>query len=120
MAVPFDNLLKLEVRGGTYFLHAQGKDRADFHDQIGATYGKNTMSKCQVYLWCSLINAGRTSLDDETRLGRPSIQERKIASVDDLIKQDRRLNVPRIAEKFEMSKNTAHRMISEELGKVSA
>ena len=43
----------------------------EIHKDAVATYGGNTMSKKQVYHWCTLFKGSRTSLDDEPRTGRP-------------------------------------------------
>ena len=80
------------------------------------------MSKRQVYRWCSLFQGGRTSLEDEVRSGRPSIQETNASQVDLLIQSDRRLKVREIAEKLDLSKDTVYRIAHDMLGyrKVSA
>ena len=102
MATTIENASKSEVRSVIRFLHAQGKNGKEIHSQIVATYGGGFISKSQVYRWCSLSDAGHTSLIDEARSGRPSMQERTVSAVDELIKQERRLKVREIAEKLDI------------------
>ena len=122
MATPIEIWSKVEVRGAVRFLHAWGKNPTEIHVQIAKTYGEDAMSKRQVYRWCSLFQEGRTSLEDEVRSGRPSIQETNASQVDLLIQSDRRLKVREIADKLDLSKDTVHWIVHDMLGyrKVSA
>ena len=93
MATPIESWSKVEGRGVVRFLHTQGKNPTEIHVQTAKAYGEDAMSKRQVYRWCSLFQGGRTSLEDEVRSGRPSIQETNASQVDLLIQSDSRLKV---------------------------
>ncbi|GFS13145.1 histone-lysine N-methyltransferase SETMAR [Elysia marginata] len=70
------------------------------------------------------VKGGRTSLDDESKLGRPktSTNEENTTLVDELIKYDRRMKIREIALKLEIPKSAVHEIVHDTLGyrKVSA
>ena len=84
----------------------------------------NVMTKCRVYQWCQLFKSGRTSLEDDDRVGRPqtSKSDNNAQRVDALVREDRRLKVREMASILELSKTTVHRLVHDTLGyrKVSA
>ena len=124
MATPIVNWTKLEVLGVLRFLHAKGKKTFEIYEELVATYGVNVMTKCRVYQWCQLFKSGRTSLEDDDRVGRPqtSKSDNNAQRVDALVREDRRLKVREMASILELSKTTVHRLVHDTLGyrKVSA
>ena len=88
-------------------------------------YGSSAPSYAQVKFWVGEFKRGRTSLEDETRSGRPSdaTDEEMCNKVRDLVYSDRRIKVEEIAkvlhilhgsvstilhDRFGMRKLTAH------------
>ncbi|KDR21819.1 hypothetical protein L798_02621, partial [Zootermopsis nevadensis] len=55
------------------FLNAQSIAPIEIHRQLCRVYGPNVMSKQMVRRWCRQFSAGRQSVHDEKRSGRPSI-----------------------------------------------
>ena len=96
----------------------------EIYEELVATYGVNVMTKCRVYQWCQLFKSGRTSLEDDDRVGRPqtSKSDNNAQRVDALVREDRRLKVREMASILELSKTTVHRLVHDTLGyrKVSA
>ncbi|PNF32058.1 hypothetical protein B7P43_G05746 [Cryptotermes secundus] len=62
-----------EVQSVIKFLNAQSIALIEIHRQLCRVYGPNVMSKQMVHRWCRQFSAGRQSVHDEKRSGRPSI-----------------------------------------------
>ena len=84
MATPIENWSKSEIRAVVRFLHAKGKNPTEIHSELTSVYGKDVMSKTGVYQWCSMFEAGRSSIDRAPGSGRPqsSLTQDNIARVD--------------------------------------
>ena len=69
-----------------------------FNDLCGI-YGPQTISMHTVLRWVKAIKAGKFSVEDDTRPGRPntSVTKANIAAVKIVVKQDARLSVKDIA-----------------------
>ena len=76
------------------------------------------MSKPRVYQWCTWFGEGWTSLEDEPKSGRPktATDEDSKSRVDVLLKSDRRMKIPEIALKLEMSPTFVHKIVHDILG----
>ena len=77
-----------------------------------STSGRSTVSRSLVFKWFTRFEDGRTSMQKEEGRGRkPKINQRLVTSV----KEDRRLMLLDLAEKFDMSVGTVHIVLVEKL-----
>ncbi|GFO23901.1 histone-lysine N-methyltransferase SETMAR [Plakobranchus ocellatus] len=76
------------------------------------------MSMTQVYQWCSWFKDGRTSLQDESRSGRPNTANNdwNTARVDELIKVDRRVKLKEISLKLDIPKTNVYEIVHNKHG----
>ena len=77
----------------------KGKTGQEIHCELTNVYGSSAPSYAQVKFWVGEFKRGRTSLEDETRSGRPSdvTDEEMCNKVWDLVYSDRRVKVEEIA-----------------------
>ena len=124
MATPIENWSKSEIRAVVRFLHAKGNNPTEIHSELTSVYGKDVMSKTGVYQWCSMFEAGRSSIDRAPGSGRPqsSLTQNNIARVDHLIREDRRRSIKDLSNDLDLPNTTVRRILHDELGyrKVSA
>ena len=75
------------------------------------------MSRKCVYEWFKRFREGKETTEDEPRSGRPTTSRTPeiIENVRQLLAQDRQLTRRLLAEKFGISKNTAHTIVREDL-----
>ena len=124
MATPIENWSKSEIRAVVRFLHAKGNNPTEIHSELTSVYGKDVMSKTGVYQWCSMFEAGRSSIDRAPGSGRPqsSLTQDNIARVDHLLREDRRRSIKDLSNDLDLPNTTVRRILHDELGyrKVSA
>ena len=65
-------LSKVEYRAVIQFLYLKGKTGQEIHCELTNVYGSSALSCAQVKFWVGGFKRSRTSLEDETRSGRPS------------------------------------------------
>ena len=89
---------KVEYRAVPY-LYLKGKTGREIHGELADVYGSSAPSYAQVKFWVGEFKRRRTSLEDETRSGRPSdaTDEEMCNKVRDLVYSDRRIKVEEIA-----------------------
>ena len=83
--------------------------------QIDKKYKRSTVSRSLVFKWFKRFKDGRASLQEEGRGRKLKINQRLVTSVHDALKEDRRLTVRDLAEKFDMSVGTVHTILVEKL-----
>jgi transposase len=73
------------------------------------------MSERKMYQWIERFQEGRTSVADEHRSGRPctAVSDAKVAHVDALIGDNRRISVDTVAAMLNISVGSAHGIIRE-------
>ena len=83
----------------------KGKTGQEIHCKLTNVYGSSAPSYAQVKFWVGEFKRSRTSLEDETRSGRPSdaTGEEMCNKLRDLGYSDRRLNVEEIANALHIS-----------------
>ena len=80
-------------------------------------YGDNDMKKTAVYKWVKRFSEGRESVTDEERSGRPetSRPEENIATIRQIVRENRRLTVRSVAEQVNIDKETVRKILTEDL-----
>ena len=74
-------------------------DSKQIFNELCGIYGPQTISMCTVFRWVKAFKAGKFSVEDDTRPGRPktSVTKANIAAVKIVVEQDARLSVKDIA-----------------------
>ena len=82
------------------FLHAKGNNPTEIHSELTS----DVMSKIGVYQWCSMFEAGRSSIESAPGSGRPqsSLTQDNIARVDHLIREDRRRSIKDLSNDLDL------------------
>ena len=95
----------IEYRAVIRYLYLKGKTGQEIHCELNNVYGSSAPSYAQVKFWVVEFKRGRTSLEDETRSGRPSdaTDEEMCNKVRDLVYSDRRIKVEEIANALHIS-----------------
>jgi len=84
---------------------------------LGQVYGDSAMKKTAVYKWVKRFSEGRESVTDEERSGRAATcrTEENIANVRQIVRENRRLTVRSIAEQVNIDRETARKILTEDL-----
>jgi len=82
-------------------------------------YGDNAMKKTEVYKWVKRFSAGRESVTDEESSGRPATSrtEENIVKVRQIVREHIQLTVRSIAEQVNIDRETARKILTEDLDK---
>ena len=82
------------------------------------TFGKDCMSKIRIKEWHNRLKGGRTSVDSDSRSGRPSTTKRldNIERVRLAIESDRRLTVRELENDLGIPKTTVREILNKILG----
>lgn len=109
----------MEQRHNIKFCFKLGKTATETHQMLVHVYGQDAVSRKCVYEWFVRLRAGRESVEDEPRSGRPctSRTPENTERVRVLLTNDRRLTLRLIAEELGISKDTVGTIVHEELGK---
>jgi len=71
MAAPLNKCTTIEQRGVVLFLWAKDIATKDIHKEMLPMYGEHSLSSQAVQNWVQKFSEGRTSIEDEYRIGRP-------------------------------------------------
>ena len=84
---------------------------------IQKAYGKDALSKAQVFRWHKAFSEGREDVNDEQCIGRPSTfhTSNNVAKLKAVLDSDRRLSVRSIADQVGLPKSIAHEIVTTEL-----
>ena len=94
-----------------------GKSVTDTSEMLKIAFGEEAMCRTQTYEWWKHFREGRTSVDDDPRLGLPSMSENdNVAKVREIIRSNRHLTVREVAEEVSISKTVCHEILTENLG----
>lgn len=82
------------------------------------TYKEDCMSRSQCHEWFKRFKSGRTSIEEESRSGRPSTStnDENIDAVRSVIRANRRLTVREVAEEVGISIGSCHEILTVKLG----
>jgi len=72
MAAPLNTCTVIEQHGVVRFLWAKGMAAKDIHKEMLPMYGEHCPSRQAVHNWVQKFSEGRTSIEDEHRVGRPT------------------------------------------------
>ena len=99
-------------------------DSKQIFNELCGIYGPPTTSVCTVFRWVKAFKAGKFSVEEDTRPGRPktSVTKANIAAVKIVVEQDARLSVRDIASCTGISEGSVQTILKEhlDLGKVCA
>ena len=108
-------LQKTEIR--SYIIRLNIDSKQIFNELCGI-YGPQTISMRTVFRWVKAFKAGKFSVEDDTRLGRPKISVTKanIAAVKIVVEQDARLSVKDIASCTGISEDSVQTILKKAFG----
>ena len=109
---------KVEYRAVIRYLYLKGKTGQEIHCELTNVYGSSAPSYAQVKFWVGEFKRSRTTLEDETRYGRPSdaTDEEMCNKVRDLVYSDRRIKVEEIANALHISHGSVSTTLHDRLG----
>ena len=109
---------KVEYRAVIRYLYLKGKTGEEIHCELTNVYGSSAPSYAQVKFWVGEFKRSRTSLEDETRSGRPSDanDEEMCNKVRDLVYSDRWIKVEEIANALHISHGSVSTTLHDRLG----
>ena len=109
---------KVEYLAVIRYLYLKGKTGQELHWELTNVYGSSAPSYAQVKFWVGEFKHSRTSLEDETRSGRPSdaTDEEMCNKVWDLVYSDRRIKVEEIANALHFSHGSVSTTLHDRLG----
>ena len=109
---------KVEYRAVIWYLYLKRKTGQEIHCELTNVYGSSAPSYAQVKFWVGEIKRSRTSLEGETRSGRPSdaIDEEMCKKVRDLVYSDRRIKMEKIANALHISHCRVSTTLHDRLG----
>mgnify|MGYP003546937451 CR=1 FL=1 len=100
-----------------YFLWKEDTPTADIVHRLHRVFGDAAMGRTAVFKWVQRFQAGRQSLEDDERSGRPTTSgcQENVKVIEEVILGDRCLTIREIAAITGVSKSQVHRIMSEEL-----
>ena len=109
---------KAEYRAAIRYLYLKGKTGQEIHCELINVYGSSAQSYAQVKFWVGEFKRSRTSLEDETKSGRPSdaTDEEMCNKVQDLVNSDRRIKVEEITNALHISHGSISTTLHDRLG----
>ncbi|GFW84146.1 histone-lysine N-methyltransferase SETMAR [Trichonephila clavipes] len=117
MSVLIENSAACEIRCVIRFLNAKKVKPIEIYWRICEVYGQNAMSDSMVRRWVRHFNEGRSEVYDDERSGRPSlITEELVHTIDEKIKENRKLTISALAMEFpQISRSLMHEIVTDKL-----
>jgi histone-lysine N-methyltransferase SETMAR len=117
-------LTKIEYRAVIKFLTKEGHTPNQIKQRLDGVYGDLSPSYSTVKKWAKCFRLGQESLEDDERSGRPTevITPQKIAIIEEMVLEDRRLKVKEEVLMPNISETSIRRILHDHLGmnKISA
>ena len=109
----------MEQRANIKFCYTLGKSAMETREMLVQMYGREAVSRKCVYERFKRFRERKETTEDEPRSGRPSTSRspEMIEKVRQMLAQDRRLTLRLVVEELGISKDTAHTIVSDDLGK---
>jgi len=106
-----------EHRACIKFCSKLGKTATECYEMLKTAFGEQAMGHSQTFQWFSRFKAGRTSIDDDERSGRPvsSSTPEMIERVRQIIREDRRSTIDEVSMLVGISHGTCHKILTEDL-----
>jgi len=83
------------------FLNARNVLPSEIHHQLCQVCGDNAMSDGMVRKWVRIFNEGRENVNDEARIGRPSLMnDDLVRKVNESVRDDRRFTISDLSLHF--------------------
>ncbi|GBM81128.1 hypothetical protein AVEN_142714-1 [Araneus ventricosus] len=94
------------------FLRAEGEHASQMYHRMKEVYGEQRLARCTIFRWCHRYEAGANIKD----LPLPGLAHvvtniATISTVDELIRQSRRITTCEIADKLSICQETVHHII---------
>ena len=92
-------------------------DSIEIFNELCGIYGPQTISMCTVFRWVKAFKAGKFSVEDDTRPGRPktSVTKANIPAVKIVVEQDAQLSVKDIASCTGISEGSVQTILKKRL-----
>jgi len=99
------------------FCFKLGKTATEYYEMLKTAFGEQAMGRSQTFQWFSRFKAGRTSIDDDERSGRPvsSSTPEMIERVHQIIRKDRRRTIDEVSMLVGISHGTCHKILTKDL-----
>jgi len=106
-----------EQRACIKFCFKLGKTATECYEMLKIAFGEQAMGRFQTFQWFSWFKAGRTSIDDDERSGRPvsSSAPEMIERVRQIIREDHRCTIDEVSMLVRISRGTCHQILKEDL-----
>ena len=95
----------IEKRAVIKFLTKEEITPKNINERMLKIYGESSISYTTVKKWAALFKSGRDSLEDDPRPGRSKTVStlKNVSRVHDIIKEDRRISIDKIADLLDIS-----------------
>ncbi|GFT52210.1 protein GVQW3 [Trichonephila clavipes] len=107
----------IEQRIVVKFHFKLGKTATETYNLLKEVYGSECLSRARVFEWFKRFKDGRQDVEDDSRPGRPSTSktDENVEKVASLIRSDRRLSIPAIAETVNIDKECVRQILHDNL-----
>ena len=111
-------MTNIEQRYSIKFCVKLKKTPTETYDMLKAAYEGHTLSRTQVFEWHKRFRDGRDVVEDDEGRGRPntSVNEKSTNAIAQVVRENPRLSVRKIAGAVDISVGSAHTILHEELG----
>ena len=114
--ITFLNKMSLEnvqYRSVIRFLYLKKKSREEIQKELEDVYGEQSPSWATTKRWYNEFKAGRTSVVDVEKAGRPcEISEKITENLHEIIKNERRITTRELTERLNISKGTLQSLLA--------
>lgn len=105
-------IISIEYRSVIKFLVLQKKTREEIIYELQQVYGEECPSKSTIYRCYNEYNRGRTTVEDDTRCGRPlEIGEELISKLTEIVRTERRVTSRELSQRLNVSKGVIHNVL---------
>lgn len=110
-------MVSLELRAVIKFLIKKGLNSRQIFDEIETVYGSGTVPLRSVEKWYQEFRAGRESIEDDPRSGRPTSTRTQdnIELVASIVREDGRISIPQISMMTGISYGSVQKILCEDL-----